>query len=203
MDGACAKLRGMAQSLTREAVVAATRELIRKDGLAAVSLRRVGASLGVTAPALYAYVRDKRDLLRAIADEEFSALISRFGDVTGDDPVERTRGYGRAYIDHALANPELFKVMFLFQPRIGVGTQPDDDDLPSANEAFSLPAESMVAAMEAGRIRETDPLIATLTMWIAMHGCAEVLLMGFDLDEGFRERLIDSMIDTVIRGMSA
>lgn len=194
----------MAQTLTREAVVGATRELIRADGLPAVSLRRVGAALGVTAPALYAYVRDKHDLLRAIADDEFNDLIARFHEVQGDDPVERTRGYCRAYIDHALANPELFKVMFLFQPRIGLGTSPNaGDDLPSATEAFTLPAAALADAIESGRFRPVDPLVATMTTWAAIHGCAEVLLMGFELDDGFREQLITSTIDTIIRGLLA
>jgi AcrR family transcriptional regulator len=191
----------MAESLSRDAIVAATRDLIRSDGLDAVSLRRVAASLDVTAPALYAYVRDKRDLLRAVAEEEFTSLIERFGTVTGDDPLDRTRGYCRAYIEHALENPELFKVMFVFQPRVGVG-EPVGDDLPSATQAFSLPADSMTEAIEAGRIREQDPLIATLTTWIAMHGAAEVLLMGFDLDPTFRDRLIDATIEMVIRGIT-
>ena len=44
-------------------------------GLEAVSLRRVGANLGVTAPALYAYVTDKSDLLRSVAEVEFDHLM--------------------------------------------------------------------------------------------------------------------------------
>jgi AcrR family transcriptional regulator len=192
----------MAQTLTREAVVAATRELIRTDGLASVSLRRVGAALGVTAPALYAYVRDKRDLLRAIADQEFTELIARFREVDAEDPLERTRGYCRAYVDHAVANPELFRVMFLFRPSID-GASGSSDDLPSATDAFRLPADALVSAVEQGRVRTMDPLVATITAWGTIHGCAEVLLMGFDFDDAFRERLVESTIDTLIRGLRA
>jgi AcrR family transcriptional regulator len=193
----------MAQTLTREAVVAATRELIRSDGLAAVSLRRVGAALGVTAPALYAYVRDKRDLLRAIADQEFTALITRFREVDATDPLERTRGYCRAYIDHAVANPELFRVMFLFRPTIDGAGAGSSDDLASATEAFRLPAEALVAALADGQVRAMDPLLATMTAWSAIHGCAEVLLMGFEFDEAFRDQLVDSSIETIVRGLRA
>lgn len=204
MPGGVAAVReadGMAEPLTRESVVAATRDLIRSDGLEAVSLRRVGAALGVTAPALYAYVQDKRDLLRAVADEEFTALVARFQAVQADDPVERTRGYCRAYIEHALASPELFKVMFLFPP--GVGMDPAEETaLASATEAFTLPVDALVETIEAGRLRETDPLLATFTTWTAMHGTAEVLLMGFDFDDAFRERLIESTVELVVRGMA-
>lgn len=193
---------GMAEPLTRDAVVATTRELIRAEGLDAVSLRRVATALGVTAPALYAYVRDKRDLLAAIADEEFHELIARFRGVDDPDPIERTRGYCRAYIDHALENPELFKVMFLFPPSIGLTNRPIDD-LPSATEAFTLSSQALVEAIEAGTIREQDALVVTLTTWIGMHGAAEVLLMGFDFPDELRDRLIESTIDMVVRGISS
>lgn len=191
----------MAEPLTREAIVAATRELIRRDGLDAVSLRRVAAGLGVTAPALYAYMRDKRDLLAAIADEEFAALIERFREVEGDDPLVRTRGYCRAYIDHALENPELFKVMFQFRPRLGFGEL--GSELPAATEVLELPVAALEEAIAAGRLRESDPLLATFITWVAIQGTADVLLMGFEFDEAFRERLIESAIDMVIRGISA
>jgi AcrR family transcriptional regulator len=192
----------MAGTLSRDAVVTTTKELIRTEGLDAVSLRRVGTALGVTAPALYAYVRDKRDLLAAIADEEFNELMARFRKVDDRDPLARTRGYCRAYIDHALENPELFKVMFLFPPSIGLTDLPIDD-LASATEAFTLSSRALVEAIEAGTIREKDALVVTLTTWIGMHGAAEVLLMGFDFPDELRDRLIESTIDMVIRGISA
>ena len=67
----------MAPPLTRESVIEAARRSIVADGLEAVSLRKLAASLGVTAPALYAYVDDKRDLLRAVAEREFQRLARR------------------------------------------------------------------------------------------------------------------------------
>jgi AcrR family transcriptional regulator len=192
----------MAEPLSRQAVIEATRQLIIEDGLDAVSLRRVGAKLEVTAPALYAYVSDKRDLLRAIADEEFAALIDRFEQVTTRDPVERTRAYCRAYVDHARDNPELFKTMFLFQPDLGLGDTPDSTT-PSATRAFLLPAEAVTEAVESGTFRAVDPLLASLTMWVAMHGVTDVMLMGFNLDDEFVDRLADTAIDTAIRGLLA
>lgn len=195
----------MPSSLSRDSIVAATRDLIVADGLEAVSLRRVGAALEVTAPALYAYVTDKRDLLVTIAEEEFTALIERFRAVeasSGADPVARTRAYLRAYVDHARSHPELFKTMFLFSPDIGLGV-PAGADLPAATEAFSIPARAVEDAIAAGAFRAVDPLSATMTLWSTAHGVAEVLLMGFELDDAFCDDLTDLTIDTVVRGLLA
>ena len=110
--------------LQRDAIVAAARALIVEDGLEALSLRRLAAQLGVTAPALYAHVRDKRDLLRALAEGEFETLVARFDAITDPDPIARIKGHGRAYVQHARENPELFRVMVLFPPEMSPATGP-------------------------------------------------------------------------------
>jgi AcrR family transcriptional regulator len=190
------------ETLTREAVIAATRELIVQESLDAVSLRRVGAALGVTAPALYAYVTDKRDLMRGVAEFEFDQLIARFASITDPDPVVRIRQSSRAYIDYALERPELFKTMFLFPPDLSV-TATTGDELPNATRAFELSLAAVSEAIERGVFRAVDPVMAGLTLWTATHGCANVLLLGFALDDNSRESLITSVIETVIAGLSA
>jgi hypothetical protein len=39
-----------------------------------------------------------------------------------------------------------------------------------------------------------------MTMWAAIHGVAEVLLLGFAVDEEASVELMDSVINTVLAG---
>src|SRR5215467_2542747 len=57
------------RGLTRATVVARALEIGDAEGLEAVSLRRLAAAFGVTTMALYRHVRDKQDLINAMADE--------------------------------------------------------------------------------------------------------------------------------------
>ena len=191
------------ETLTRQAVVDAARQLIAEEGLDAVSLRRVAGKLGVTAPALYAYVDDKGDLLRSVAELAFAELTARFDDVDADaDPIERIRAYSRAYLDLAMEQPELFRTMFVFPPELGVG-DPIGAELPAATRAFDLPQAAIAEAIDQGLLRPVDPLLAALTLWSASHGAADVLLMGFDFDEAGRAEFIEQVLDTVVRGLRA
>jgi AcrR family transcriptional regulator len=52
--------------LNRERVLAAALALVDAEGLAALSMRRLSASLGIEAMSLYHYVRDKQDLLNGM-----------------------------------------------------------------------------------------------------------------------------------------
>ena len=77
--------------LTLEAVVLTARELLAQDGLEALSLRRVATRMGVTAPALYAHVDDKLDLMRKLGEDGFQRLIDRLEPISQDDPLEEIR----------------------------------------------------------------------------------------------------------------
>ncbi len=61
-------LRTRRRGLTREAIVARALELGNAEGLEAVSLRRLASDFGVTPMALYRHVRDKQDLVNAMAE---------------------------------------------------------------------------------------------------------------------------------------
>ena len=54
--------------LTRERVLQAALDLADRDGLEALSMRRLGPELGVEAMALYRHVRDKDDLLDGLLE---------------------------------------------------------------------------------------------------------------------------------------
>lgn len=192
---------GARPTLTREGVVEAARVLIEADGLDKVSLRRLAATLGVTAPALYAYVEDKGDLLRAVAEAAFAEITDRFEAIAATDPIERLRAFSRAYVGFAVERPELFRTLFLFPPELGVG-EPTGQELPAATRAFDVPLRAIDDAMAAGQLRQQDPIVVAMTLWTTTHGVADVLLMGFGFDDAGRDQLVESVVDTVLTGLT-
>ena len=188
-------------ALSRNAIVDAARDMISEIGLDQMSLRRLATQLGVTAPALYAHVTDKSDLLRAIAEEGFQELVARYEVLDASDPLGHVRALTRAYVDQALAEPEIFRLMFLFRPS-GIALDVDNV-LASASTAFEIPLAAVQTAQAAGRLDPTrDPLLVGLTLWTIAHGAASVVLLGMDFSETGRDELIDSVIDVALRGLA-
>ena len=177
--------------------------MIIADGLEALSLRRLAARLGVTAPALYAHVRDKQDLLRTLAEGEFEALVARFDAVSDPDPIARIKGHGRAYVAHARENPELFRVMFLFPPDLSPSSLPAGVELPGATKAFEAAAGAVEEAIAAGSIAADDALLVALTLWSGSHGVATVLQLGFGLPRELEDAMIDEVTDRLLAGYRA
>ncbi len=103
--------------LTRTIVLDAAIALVDADGLAALTMRRLGERLGVEAMSLYRHVHNKADLLDGIHD----ALLGRIVVPPGaDDWAADLRALARAFRDvlrdHAQALP-------LFATRSAVGPQ--------------------------------------------------------------------------------
>lgn len=161
-----------------------------------LSLRGVARELGVTAPALYAYIEDKDELLAAVASNHFERLVERFESITENDPLDRIRAVSRAYIDHAVESPALFRLMFRFPP----SPTTEVDAFPPAARAFEVASQATADAVAQGLLAVDDVTMACMTMWAAMHGAAEVLLMGFGFDEDGAERFVSATIDTVLAG---
>lgn len=184
----------------------ATRLMLRTTDLDDLSLRRLAATLGVTAPALYAHVEDKEDLLRAVAESGFHDLVDRFDRVVTEDPMDRLREYGRAYVAQALADPEVFRIMFLYRPA-ALEVPEVDNELAAATDAFVRPGEAVRAAIDAGRIHpDWDPVRASMVLWTAGHGTASVLLLGASGGEVIlaagMEHLVDDVLEVTLAGLA-
>lgn len=189
--------RAAAAALTREVVIGAARASLERTGADNLSFRGVARDLGVTAPALYAYVEDKQELLAAVATEHFEALVARFEAVDADlDPLERIRLLARAYVDHARESPALFHLLFRYPPRPVAGMEA----FPPATRAFEAAATATSAAVENGQLRVADAELASMAMWAAVHGVAEVLLLDFAPDQAAADELVDAVIETMIAG---
>ena len=191
--------------LRREEIVDAARAMLADTDLESLSLRRLAASLGVTAPALYAHVEHKGDLLTAVAEQGFRELVEAFDAVDAEDPLERLRAYGHAYIRLALADPGLFRVMFVFRPD-PIPVPGADNELAEATAAFAKPALAIAEAMESGGIHpDRDPLLTAMTLWTTTHGLATVLLLGSSGGEvillGNHEELVEDVINVTLEGL--
>jgi len=77
---------GPRRSLTHAEILAAAFDLLETKGFAAVSVRGVAGSLGITPTALYTYYPSKRALLRGMIEHLLARLD--FGEAAGDEQAE-------------------------------------------------------------------------------------------------------------------
>lgn len=105
-------------ALTREHIVRTAIQLVDQEGVAALSMRRLGAEIGVEAMALYRYIDGREDLLDAMVDAVSAPVQS-----AAADSLDAAGGW-RAYLwnqahhmrDLAIRHPNLFPLVATRHP---------------------------------------------------------------------------------------
>jgi AcrR family transcriptional regulator len=101
--------------LQRERIVAAALKIVDRHGLKALSMRRLGAELGVDPMAVYYHLPNKQALLDAIVEAVMGAI-----DLTVDNPAkppeERVLAAARAYRDALLAHVNALPILLAYGP---------------------------------------------------------------------------------------
>ena len=102
------RARRRREPISRDAIVAAAIRLLDREGLAALSMRRLGDELGAGAASLYWHVGSKDGLLDLVFDE-----IIGEGQVPGPDPArwqEQLKDVARAQRRTSLRHPYLVRI---------------------------------------------------------------------------------------------
>lgn len=109
----------VARSLSRERVLDAAVDLVDRQGLRRLTMRRVGSALGVEAMALYRHVSDRDDLLDGIVDRIVDAMDDDAEVLTTPDHGWRDFLQRLAHgIRHvALTHPSIFPLLVSQPPR--------------------------------------------------------------------------------------
>ena len=188
----------------RQEILDAASELFVKEGYENVSMRRIAEKIEYSPTTIYLYFRDKAELLEQVCSETFARLsqaLSRIQELPGD-PIERLRRGLLAYIKFGLENPHHYRATFMMKIPDGFDKdkyhQPDSPGI----QAFDFLRRCVFDCISAGKLRNTDAELVSQVLWAGMHGITS-LLITFD---GFpwvgKERLIQSMVDTLVEGVA-
>jgi AcrR family transcriptional regulator len=100
----------MRTALSRDRVLRAALDLVDRDGVDALTMRRLGRELGVEAMSLYGYVTSKGDLIEGVVElifREMPVIV-----VGSPEPWQRrVRRHAGAYRDVLLAHPNAVRLV--------------------------------------------------------------------------------------------
>jgi AcrR family transcriptional regulator len=137
-----------------------------------VTLRSLVAGTGVSTMAVYTHFDGMTGLWGAVRQEGFLRLAQRLGAIVPDrDPVRRLAALGVAYVENALLNPDLYRVMF--------DATFDLPDPAQANDAFEHLVVAARRAIAAGRFGvEQEPTDIAVRFWAGGHGIVSLTVTG-------------------------
>jgi AcrR family transcriptional regulator len=171
-----ARTRTRRRPLDRDVVLHAALELVERDGLEALSMRRLGAALGIEAMSLYYYVESKDALLDGIVETVVAGMDLTWAKRSGRWQQRLKEGYG-AYRQLAHTHPAVF-------PLIGrpAGRTP----------AAMRPVEGFLSVLRAAGFPPRAALQAHRTLSSFVYGYATSELRGLALESGLHPSIEES-----------
>ena len=160
----------------REALIAATCELLVEHGPDGFSLADACRRAGVTTAAPYKHFRDKQEILEEIVlrgFEELTAANAKAVDEGGPGTVAGITAMGMSYLDFAVAQPAVFRLMFGHKSAIKEVKQIDE----TGNQCLKNVIEQVAAyCRKHGHTADAEKI--AIRLWTFVHGASSLQLDG-------------------------
>lgn len=189
-------------------------------GAASLSLRGIARAMGMTAPGLYRYYKDRDALVTALLMDAFSSFTARLeagrDACAANDHAGRFRGVCRAYFQWAAENPQRYMLLFgtpiqgyLFADELGpvaqqsflvlqgvIGDASVVGKIKGGIANLRLPAnlKKQYAVLQTFGMPYTGAVTQlALSTWCMIHGMTSLYLYNYLA--GFLQEHVDSFVE--------
>tara|TARA_B100001059_G_C17696475_1_gene507738 strand:- start:8 stop:670 length:663 start_codon:yes stop_codon:yes gene_type:complete len=181
----------------KASLIEAANIMLVRDGADALSLRAIAAEVGVSHMAPYAHFKNKKELIKSIAEAGFVQMADTMEAVALElkakkslSPRELVLAYGASYLEFSTSNPQLYRLMLgqvETTGRKGKKEQTVLDDTTSIEKtSVSSPfiessKKPFILLCDAFALRgDTEERVKTqaLGAWAMVHGMAALIIEG-------------------------
>jgi AcrR family transcriptional regulator len=189
------KLRAAKRASFEFEIIAVASEEFGRHGIEGFSLRKVAGKLGCAVGTLYLYFESKEDLLHAVVEASFRALLESLRALPpANSASEMFRNAFRAYVEFGLKHPQHYRCAFA-QP------SPTPSAKYQPHAAFDLMREKVKAGVRAGVFQSDDAEVITQIIWASMHGLTSLLIARPEFPWEPRNVLIETLSDALLTGL--
>jgi AcrR family transcriptional regulator len=192
----------------RDRILAAARDIVLREGFAALTLRKLAAAIEYAPGTIYLHFAGRDDIARQLCIAGFRELLAALQPAAAiADPRGRLEAILAAYIRFGIANPETYRLIFLADPEVTGAALPSDllanPDDPGA-QAFMLLARALEALRAEGRLAaDGDAIALAKVLWAGAHGVVSLELTCAALRstpaEDFGAAMIGALLDGIVR----
>jgi AcrR family transcriptional regulator len=162
----------------KNALIEAGIDILSKEGVNGLTLRKAARQAGVSHAAPYAHFADKQSLIAAISTEGYRRFYEQILAVAArydGDPLRQFIEGAWVYMKFALDDPAHFRITFS-------DVVEKEKDYPSLVEAteqsFAMVVRIVERCQQAGILVEKQPDLLAISIWSAVHGLVSLLING-------------------------
>jgi len=186
----------------KDALIQTSLEMIESDGLGSITLRELTKRLGTSRSAVYRHYDSKDILIKAVIQAGFEKLDKQIKPtlLEGDDVLHKLYSMGKAYINFAINNPNLYRSIFGHELMNEREESCDINDFDS-DTGFHVLVAVMIEGHENNIIKKEDPILQATVIWSMIHGISNLLIDGHIHVQKNIDILYELSFKTLIHGM--
>ncbi len=187
----------------RESLIQTALKIIEKDGLSSLTLRDIALEVGTSHSAIYRHFSSKEDLIQTVmleGFEKFENLIAPILLQKEHTVIQRLQNMGIAYIDFAIKNPTIYRM--IFGPELQ-DTRMQNSDINDETKAAGFHAliALLVEGQESGLFKKDNPMIQATVIWSTIHGLSNLFIDGHLHVKENLEIIFNTATKTLLEGL--
>lgn len=155
----------------KDKILQSAHRLFLDKGFDRISIRNIAEAVEYSPATIYLYFKDKNEIFHALHQQGFGMLNKLFQPLTQiQHPFERLNEMGKAYIQFATTNPEVYELLFIrSEPMEHLATCLDEQWL-EGDRAFDVLLQTVKECLQVGYFNGLDAQNLSMMIWSFIHG---------------------------------
>jgi AcrR family transcriptional regulator len=152
-------------------ILKGAKKLFVENGVEQTTIRSIAHSIDYSVGTVYVYFKDKNAILHALHTQGFTQLGGNFQVLYNvPDPMERLRAMGKVYIQFAMANPDMYDLMFTLRAPMDFLNTVNQEEWNEGKATFDILRATVGQCIERGHFKghKLEPL--AFMIWSLVHG---------------------------------
>ena len=187
----------------RREIIEAAKSLFNSEGYDKFSMRGLARKIGYTPATIYLYFRGKDDLLYVISEELFAQLIQSMDRCVKDapGPLEALRQSLISYVEFGVSHPAHYRAAFFTNPNVYGSPEEFLEKESLSRHAYCQGRQLAAECIAAGKLRQMDVDVIAQILWTGVHGIVAACLFTADFPLQDPVRLVETMVDALLKGL--
>ncbi|MBD1394166.1 TetR/AcrR family transcriptional regulator [Mucilaginibacter glaciei] len=152
-------------------ILDSAKKLFLIKGVEQTTIRSIAQHIDYSVGTVYVYFKDKNAILNELHIQGFAQLSIQFEVLRHvANPMERLIAMGRLYIEFAMANPEMYELMFTLKAPMEALNEADDEEWKQGINAFTFLKATVLECISTGHFKGHQPDALTFMIWSLVHG---------------------------------
>lgn len=192
------------QEEIRNAILEAARDIIAREGVQGLSIRKITNAIEYSPAIIYHYFKDKNEIVETLVSEGYRKILNAVMMVRPNElePEKQIQELFTNYIRASLASPDEYKAFMLNDDAVvRQKTAILEQGISQRSKTVQMLKDTIDRGISLGRFAEYDAELTAQIVWTSSFGLLMKLIIEKGLPEEQVNRLIEQHFEILFKGI--